>query len=288
MLLVIAGGFFLSTAGIAVRSLQQADGLQIVFYRSLGMALFMLLFLLYRDSTSLLRSIRQPSWLEIGAGAFFAGASLSIIYAMLHTTVANAMFIVSLAPLFGAFGGWVFLRERVPTRTWIAVGLAITGVLVMVQGGLSARGWLGIAWAFAMAVCYGLFTVCVRAGRNGNMLPAIAWSGVMLALVAALAEDSLSIPLGDAAICLAMGAFQVGMGGLLLTLGAAHVPAAQISLLAMLEVVLSPVWVWLGVGETPTAASLIGGTIILLAVAFQALTGSEPEPANTGFSTTQR
>lgn len=285
VLLIVLGGLLLSTSGIAVRSLEQTSGLQIVFYRSLGLCLLIGLVLLIRDRN--FSAFRASHLGKLGAlaGLLFAGASLAIIYALLNTSVANAVFIISLAPFFAAIAAWLVLREKVPMATWIALAIAIAGVLVMVGGGLSGNGVLGIGYAFLMALCYGLFSVCIRAGRGQDMLPAIFYSGVLLVAFAGLSAGSLNIPGRDMLICLTMGVVQLGLASVCLTLGARAVPAAQITLLAMLEVVLNPFWVWLGVGEQPGKYTLAGGALIIGAIAFQAFAQKNdvgPEAAPNG------
>lgn len=269
--LVIFAGLLLSTSGIAVRSLQEASGMQIVFYRAMGLVALMSIVLLLHHRGAAIDTLKQAGRLELMAGLLFAGASLAIIFALLNTTVANVMFIVSLAPFFAALGGWLFLHERVPRTTRIAMCVAILGVFIMVEGGVSSSGMLGILYAFTMAICYGLFTVCLRAGRKHSMLPAVCLSGILLALIAGLLSDSLRLPTQDIMICLAMGSVQLGLAIVFLSLAAQHVPAAQISLLAMLEVVLNPIWVWLGVGEVPGVYTVLGGLVILSALIYLTL-----------------
>ena len=269
----IVAGFFLSSAGIGMRLIESATPLQVTFYRALGLALFMLAVVTWRSGGKPWRLIRQTGWIGVVAGLPFAAASLCIIFAFASTTVANVMFIVSLAPFCAALIGWLLLREHVSPRTWVAISIAVGGVLIMVQGGLSAEGRTGIAWAFGMALSYGLFTVIARIGKDRDMLPAVFWSGVFLAIASAIGLDSFQLTTNDVAISLALGVFQIGLGGLLIVAASKHVPAAQIVFLAMLEVVLSPVWVWLGVGEVPSRQSLVGGAVILFAIGFLALSG---------------
>ncbi|MFT6712184.1 MAG: DME family drug/metabolite transporter [Arenicella sp.] len=145
------------------------------------------------------------------------------------------------------------------------------GVFIIINGALSSDGLRGITYAFLMAFCYGLFNVTLRRGKNQDMLPAICWSSYVLVVVLGLAVDDLTIPRSDLLICLSLGVFQIGLGGFLLIAGSKHVPAAQLALLAMLEVVLNPIWVWLGAGEVPATATLIGGLVILSAISYEAV-----------------
>ncbi len=278
--LVMAAGVFLSTAGIGVRLMEQASGMQVVFYRSLGMALFLAVYVLARNGINGFRATLRSGFSGLMAGVFFALASITIIFALLNTTVANAMFIVSLAPFFTAIGGWLVLGEKVPLKTWLAMAVAAAGVLVMVEGAISGEGLLGMAYALAMAVSYAGFNIAIRAGRQGDVTPAICLSGFALAAICAFWVDSFVLPTKDLLLCLGLGVFQTGMGGLLLVFGAKNLPAVQVNFLAMLEVVLSPIWVWLIVNEQPAAATLVGGTIILLAISYQALfvTTRSPTP----------
>lgn len=267
----IVAGFFLSSAGIGMRLIDSATPLQVTFYRALGLLLFALLVLAVRSGGKPWQPIAATGWIGAASGAPFALASLCVIFAFANTTVANVMFIVSLAPFCTALLGWLILRERVSLKTWIAISIAVMGVLIMVSGGLSPEGWTGVAWAFGMAVNYGLFTVTARLGKDKDMFPAVFWSGLFLTLAVAVVLPDFQVTLNDRLISLALGVFQVGLGGFLLVSAARYVPAAQIVFLAMLEVVLSPVWVWLGVGEVPSSQSMMGGAVILAAIAFLTL-----------------
>ncbi len=275
VLMIILAGAFLSTAGLGIRLLHDANGMEIVFYRALGMVFFMLGVLRVRGGSGALKGLARVDRNDMLAAVFYAVASFTVVFAILHTTVANVMFIISLAPFIAALLGRVVLGERVGLRTWIAIAVATVGVLIMVEGGISGDGYLGIALAFAMAVAYASFTVTLRHGKSGDMIPAVCWAGAIVAVVALLSRQ-VGVPSAhDLLICVGLGVFQTGVGALLMVLGSRHVPAAQIAFLAMLEVVLSPVWVWLVVGETPAAASLLGGGVILAAIAYQALGSME-------------
>lgn len=267
---MILGGVFLSTSGLGVRALEVASGLQIIMYRSLGMGLFISAVVFLRYQRRSVEALRNTGRYGLSAGLLFSLASVFVIFALLHTSVANAMFIISLAPFFAAIGGWLLLKENVAMKTWGCMLLAIVGVLIMVEGGISRDGWLGIAFALAMAVSYGLFTVALRAGKDRDLLPAVGLSGFGLSLACFISIGPQSLPVNEIAICLAMGIIQTGLGSMCLTHGALHVPAAQVTLLAMLEVVLNPIWVWLAFGETPALLTLVGGTVILIAIGLQA------------------
>lgn len=277
VLFIILGGVFLSTLGIGTRWMESASGLQIVFYRSVGLAIFSTALVLIRYKAGFFSAYRSAGKIGLVTCLFLSGASIFIVLAVVNTTVANAMFIISLAPMIAGVFAWLLLGERVDRKTWMAMALALVGVLVIVNGALSAQGMLGIMYAFMMLICYGMFVVCLRLGKDLDMIPAISLSAWLLILIIGVSIDELSIPINDFLICLALGVFQVGLGMFLLVAGSIHVPAAQMALLAMVEVVLSPVWVWLGAGEQPATATLVGGGVILMAICYQALANRRPQ-----------
>ena len=114
------------------------------------------------------------------------------------------------------------------------------------------------------------------------MLPAIFLAGIFAIVISAticLANDySLMLSTNDASIAVAMGVFQVGVGLAIYTVGSKVVPAAELALLSMTEVLLGPVWVWIFLGETASVYTLMGGVILLLAIAGNALSGLRRKP----------
>ena len=269
--MVVLAGICLSTLGIGTRLLESANGLQVVFYRSIGSAIAMWFYLIYRHRKATLSHCRSIGKTGIYATLCLCGASIFIVLAVTHTTVANAMFTMALAPLASGLFAWLLIGERFSKTTFIASLIALAGVGIIVQGAMNSSGLLGILFAALMLVYYSLYTVCLRVGKEIDMLPCIALQAIVLIVSLAFVLESLSIPRTDLIVCLCLGIFQLALGTTLLTLGAKHVPAAQVTLLAMLEIVLNPIWVWLGVGETPSSAALLGGLIILLAVIYQTL-----------------
>ncbi|MFT5135680.1 MAG: DME family drug/metabolite transporter [Arenicella sp.] len=271
VLMIVTAGVFLSILGIGTRLMESANGLQIAFYRALGLAVFSTLTVMYLNKGRFLDALVAAGWTGFIAGVFLALASITVVLALVNTTAANAMFIISLTPLISGVLAWIIIGEKVRLKTWGTIGVALIGVFIIINGALSSDGLRGIAYAFLMAFCYGLFNVTLRRGKNQDMLPAICWSSYVLVVVLGLTVEDLAIPRSDLIICLSLGVFQVGLGGFLLIAGSKHVPAAQLALLAMLEVVLNPIWVWLGAGEVPATATLIGGLVILSAISYEAV-----------------
>ena len=152
----------------------------------------------------------------------------------------------------------------------------------MVSDDLSSGAMTGNLAALGSAIGFAIFTVALRWGRTEDMMPSVFLSGLFAIAITAslcmLAGLPLAISANDASIALIMGVFQVGAGLVLYTLGSKTVPAAELALLSLAEVVLGPLWVLLVLGETAGVLTLVGGAILLAAIAGNALSGLRRRP----------
>jgi DME family drug/metabolite transporter len=284
VLLALAATACWSLSGVMVRLLEVATSWQIVLWRSLGMLLAVGLGLLVRERGRLFPALAAAGPRALLAGVFSAGASALFILAIARVTIANALFLSGVAPLLAALGGRLPLGEPIPGRTWTALGLALAGVAAMVGDGVRAGDLAGNLSALGSACCFAAFGVILRSGRDGDMVPAVLWAGLVGTVLGAatLALDA-AVPLPrawlppprDLALCLAMGVVQLGLGMVLYTRASRHLPAAELQLLATTEHLLAPLLVWLVVAELPRSATFLGGALVLAAVVLRAM----PEPA---------
>ena len=175
-------------------------------------------------------------------------------------------FILSSTPFVAGILGWVVLRERVAARTWFAIALSMIGLVIMVGSGIASGHILGNLIAMYIPIAYAAMIVAVRRSKRESMLSAVCLGGIVAAGLSALFVTDYALTPRDLWISVYLGVFQVGVGFTLMVLGTRFVPAAQVGLLALVEPVLAPLWVWLGFGETPTAATLLGGAIIFSAI----------------------
>jgi len=267
ILQLVASGFFLSTAGIALRLVEQADGWQILFYRSLALSITILLILVFQKRSRFFDEFRGLGWNDCLLAVFLGTGFVAYVFALLYNTVANALFIFSCAPFVAGFLGWILLGERVATRTWFAIGAAMAGLAVMVGSELAVSRYLGTLLALWIPIAYAASIIAVRSSKRDNMLVALCLAGLVAGGLSAFFVTDYALTPRDLIISLYLGVFQVGVGFTLVVLGTRYVPAAQVGLLALVEPVLAPIWVWMGVGEVPGLATIVGGTIIFLAIA---------------------
>jgi DME family drug/metabolite transporter len=267
ILQLVASGVFLSTAGIALRLVEQADGWQILFYRSFALSITILLILVFQKRSRFLDEFRGLGWNDCLLAVFLGTGFVAYVFALLYNTVANALFIFSCAPFLAGFLGWILLGERVATRTWFAIGISMAGLAVMVGSELAVSRYLGTLLALWIPIAYAASIIAVRRSKRDNMLVALCLAGLVAGVLSAFFVTDYALTPRDLILSLYLGVFQVGVGFTLVVLGSRYVPAAQVGLLALVEPVLAPIWVWMGVGEVPDLATIVGGTIIFLAIA---------------------
>jgi drug/metabolite transporter (DMT)-like permease len=277
--LALGATFCWSLAGILVRLIGEATSWHIILYRSLGVVAMLggMIGVAHRGRVA--EAIRLAGWPAVLAGACSSASSVLFILALGRVTVANALFMSGITPFVVAIGARAILGERVARGAWGAMVLAALGVAVMLGGGLALGQLGGNLLALGSATSFAAHGLLLRSNRQTDMLPAVLHAGIFGTLfgLAALGIEGLSphVPPRDLALGLAMGVVQLGGGLVLYTRASRHLPAAELQLVATAELVMAPLWVWIGVGEAPDAATLTGGGLILLAILAQTLSAWE-------------
>jgi drug/metabolite transporter (DMT)-like permease len=262
---VTAAALCWSTGGLIVR-LVSTDPWTTVFWRSSFCAGFLLVAIALTHRGRFLRLARETSWPGLFMAVCFATASTCFIMSLARTSVANTLIIQSLSPFIASLGGWLCLGERVRPRTWLAMSVAMGGTVVMLWGSTGGGSRLGDVLALTTATAFAAATVVVRWRRTVPMPVAAALAAVLGAMLAIGPATPSRASVRDLVLLGVFGSVQLGGGLLLFTRGARLIPVAEASLLAVLESVLGPVWVWLAIGERPGVPSLVGGGMILSAL----------------------
>jgi drug/metabolite transporter (DMT)-like permease len=235
-----------------------------------SMAAFLVLASVFavKERGNMLPALRSIGSVGVVLAICMAGAMGLFIFALNHSSVANVLFIQAMAPFVAVILAWFIMRERSTRRTWIATGVAVAGVAVMV-GGPGRGSAAGLVASGVMTVLFAITIVLTRYRRDISMLPALVISQLMLCLSTIGFADFSGLRTRDYVVFALMGSVQMGLSQLCFAAGARLIPAAEVALITLLEVVLGPMWVWLVNGEIPARATLIGGTIVLLAVVYQ-------------------
>lgn len=286
VVLVLLAGACWSIMGLGVRLMEAATAWQILFYRSLSLGVFLFLVLAIRGRGHPLRVMRRAGLSSVLGALALVLAFCGSIFAIRNTTVANAMFLFATAPFMAAGLGLLILKESVRRATWVAMAVGGLGVALMVGEGISLGHFFGNAAAVGSALGFALFTIALRWQHKEDMLPAVCLGGFMTAIVAGImclaSDQGLAVSPRDLLLAGLLGIGQLGLGMTLFTYGSKAVPAAELALLAMSEVVLGPLWVWLALGETAGLWTLLGGAVLMAAIAGNALSGLRRKPPPIG------
>ena len=287
-----AGAICWSLGGALVRLTDDVDVWQIIFYRSVTVLALMGLWLSIRFRGTFLKHVSNAGSNAVIAGIAVGTAGLTFVASLFYTTVADAIFMVGITPFLSAIIGYWILRERIPPITWIAMTVALAGMGVIFYGNGGGGAITGTALALYSAFCFSCYAVLLRWGQDTEMSVALIWNAIFLIPVSAamlliptglretVGLESLAIGWRNLGWIFVMGAIQLTLGLILFTVGSRSVPAAQLSLIALVEPTLSPLWAWLAVRELPPVWTFVGGAVILGAIVIQTLFSATEDRRN--------
>src|SRR5690606_34312166 len=214
--LVVAAAVLWSLMALAIRLMGDAGTWQVLFWRSLGLVPVLFLVIFRRSGGKPLALVRATGWAGAIGGMGLVFAFAGAIFAIQAAPVANAVFLFAAAPLMTAVMAWLLLGEPVRPATWGAIVVAGAGVFVMVREGLALGAGLGNLAALLSAAGFAAFTVTLRWGRLGDMLPAVLIGGVLSIVVAvaaiALRGYGFALPLPALLLARALGAAPLRAG----------------------------------------------------------------------------
>jgi drug/metabolite transporter (DMT)-like permease len=264
-----------STAGVLQRQLTLDTSTQ-VFGRAIFAGAALLLYVAVVERGRVVEAFRSVGLAGVAVAVCVATASGSFIAALNHTGVARVLFILAVSPVLAAVIARMTLGEPITRRTALAMGLALAGVTVML-GAPGESSLAGDGFAFLAALAFALVVVITRWRHDVSMAPATCLSQAILVVVFLPFATPAVIEGDDVFWLAALGIGQIGLGLALLTVGARLIPAAQVGLITLLEVVLGPLWVWLAMDEQPSTLTLVGGSIVIVAIVIQTLDSPRDE-----------
>lgn len=263
-----------SMAGMLVRNMDLRDSWEITFWRSLFMSVFIASLLGVQYGRGLLSRMHAVGRPGVVAGALWALMYVCFILALGHTTVGNVLVLCSITPFTAALLGWLLLRERIPTRTTLAMLAAFAGIVVMFVDSLSGEGLVGNVIALVIPFAFAVNVIILRSMHaQVDMLPTLVLSGLFSMAVALPLALPLEPSAKDLGLLAIMGVVQLGIGVLLMIRAAPLLTAAEIGLLALLETIFGTFTTWLVVGERPGNLALAGGAAVILALVVNELLG---------------
>lgn len=199
-----------------------------------------------------------------------AGGVISWCSAMQYTSTANALLVLAIAPFLAAILSFVLLKERIDRATGLAIVLVFSGVLIIAWGSLGHGRLLGDAFALLNAITIAGYYVTLRSTGQRNMLPHLALGSILGGLLALPLADFEPLSQTQMLLILLSGAVILPAAVGLLILGPRFLPAPEVTMITLLEVILGPLLVWAVIGENPGQLTLFGGAVIVVTVALHA------------------
>lgn len=292
--LMVLVTFLWSIAGVVTRHLDSARSFEVTFWRSLFNALALIIALSLWRGRALWSDLWRAPWPVWLSGVCWAVMYTAFMIAMTLTSVANVLVTMAVGPLMTALLARLALGHRVPGRTWLAIfigGIGIAWMFAQETGsGLSLLGTL-VAFAVPLAAAINwtmlqhMSQTAARGQATPDMMPAVLIGALLSALVTLPFASPLQASIHDIGLLALLGTVQLAVPCLLLVWVSRALPAPEIALLGLLEVIFGIGLAWLGANEAPSSAALAGGTLVLTALVANALAaprsihGAGHEPA---------
>ena len=254
-----------STAGVVTRHIERATPFELVFWRSFFAFAFVAVALL-----AMRRNPLKMGWPGLASSALWAVMFTAFMIALTLTSTANTLVVMSIAPLLTALLARAFLSDPVPMGTWFAVGAAAVAIAWMFGSDLTAhtaRDLTGMLIALSIPIASAVNVIVLRSARGEfDLRPAVMLGGAISCLIALPLALPLQATTKDVALLAFLGVFQLGLPCVLLVMASRVLLAPEIAIIGLLEIVLGPLWAWLGAGEVPARSTLVGGGLLLAAL----------------------
>jgi drug/metabolite transporter (DMT)-like permease len=266
--LMVAAPVLWSSAGVVTRHIERTEAIEQVFWRSFFAFAFVSIFLAVMGKNPV-KAAHAAGLPGLFSGAMWAVMFTAFVIALSLTTTANTLVVMSIAPLLTVVCARIVLTDPVPLRTWLAALAAMAGIAVMFSSSVDNPQHVGgMLVALVIPVASALNVVALRKhSAQVDLIPAVMLGGALSALIALPMALPVSASGRDLALLAFLGVFQLGLPCMFLVMASRALLAPEIALLGLLEVVLGPLWAWLGAGETPAASTLTGGALVLVALA---------------------
>ena len=265
-ILLLFGGFCLSWGGFIVRSFETTDAWEILLLRSFFFFLGVSVFLLSMYKKNTFKTIKKAGLAGLIGGFVMSFSFIAFVFAMMNTTVANVVFIISTQTMFLAIFGYFYLREKISIIGLLSIILAMMGITVMIGDSISGGTLFGNLVALTIPISFSILVMIIRKNNNLDLVPAIWYASISSTLISFIMVNDLSFTNNDILMGFLLGVPQLTFGFVCITIGSRTTKSVTIGLLMLSETIFAPLWVWLFLNEIPPMSVFIGGSIIVFAL----------------------
>ena len=265
-ILILLGGFCLSWGGFIVRSFETSNAWEILLLRTFFFFLWIstFLFLIYKKNA--VKTIIKSGTPALLGGFVMSFSFIAFVFAMMNTSVANVVFIISTQTMFLAIFGYFYLKEKVSLISFISIILAMSGITIMIGDSISSSTLFGNLVALTIPISFSILVMIIRKNSDLDLVPAIWHASVFSFIYAIVMVDSFNFTGHDIFMGFLLGVPQLGFGFICITIGSKTTRSVTIGLLMLTETIFAPLWVWLFLNEIPPLSVFIGGLIIIFAI----------------------
>ncbi len=279
ILTVLLAGIFWSFGALVVRYIEDARSVpwQYLFFRGLTIFVILNLYLFLKEGKSFTKYYKKIDLSVVIGGMGFATAFMGFIWSITHTSVAITLLMLAAMPFITAILGYIFLKEKVSFTTLTAIIVAAVGVIFMAYSSNKLGTLFGLMLGLLSALGFSIGSVTLRWNKKTPTFTTVALAGLFCAIISFVLlifnEDNFFTTFRNSSLSALHGTL-VCTGLILYSIGSKSLPAADLTLLSLTEVLGGIFWVWLpifGINEVPTANTIIGGFIITLAILYYSL-----------------
>ncbi len=273
--LLLFGGFCLSWGGFIVRSFETSNAWEILLLRSFFFFLGISTFLSVTYRHNALKVIKNAGRAGLLGGFVMSFSFISFVFAMMNTSVANVVFIISTQTMFLAILGFFYLKEKVSLIGLLSIVLAMIGITVMIGDSITSGTLFGNLVALVIPVSFSILVMIVRKNSNLDLVPAIWYASIFSFFYAFVMVENFNFSNNDVLMGFLLGVPQLSFGFICITIGTRTTRSVTVGLLMLTETIFAPIWVWLFLNEIPPLSVFIGGTIIIFAIIVKSLDRSK-------------
>lgn len=268
-LLVFLGAFTLSFGGLIVKSFEGASPWQILFWRTIFFLIVISFYLILTYKHKIFKIFYISGIPGLLGGFILSLGFCGYVFAMYNTSVANVNFILQTQIIFLAIFGYFFLKEKISLITLTSIILALAGIFLMIGNSLSSGQMVGNLVSFIMPLSFAVLILIIRKYPNVDMVPIQFIAGIFSLIIGYIMSEKIIISPSDIFLGFLTGFLQLGIGFILITIGAQRTPSAMVGIIMLTEAVLGPIWAWIFLAEKPPSTILLGGSIVIFAVLLQ-------------------
>ena len=276
---VLVAGLLWSFGPYVVRHIDGAQQVpwQYLFTRGIVIFIILNLFLYLEEGIEFLENYKKIGISGLIGGVGLGIAMITFIYSITNTSAAVTLLCLAAMPFITALLGFMFLKEQISINVWVAIGIAAIGILIMAIDNTGKNTILGFVFGIVSSIGFSVFSVTLRWRKDTPKFTTVAIAGIFCALVSAfmLTINELSfLSSGKNHALFATHGTLVCLGLILYSIGSKNIPAAELTLLSLTEVIGGIFWVWLpilGINEIPSQSTIIGGFLIFLSIIYYSL-----------------